>query len=120
MAEGLLRNYFGNKYEAYSAGTQPSNVHPLAIKTMKELNIDISNHSSKHFEELKEVDFDIVITVCDTVRESCPLYFGNAQKLHWGFEDPATASGTEEEVLTKFHQIRDQIKNKILDYFQNS
>lgn len=113
MAEGLLRFHYGDKYEAYSAGTKPSIVNPYAIRVMNELGIDISNHNSKHIDELKNIDFDVVITVCDNAKESCPAYFGKAKKLHWSFEDPAEAKGTEEEIMDKFREARDQIKDMI-------
>lgn len=113
IAEGILRHYYGDKYEVYSAGTQPSSVNPYAVKVMNELDIDISDHYSKHIDNLKDIDFDIVITVCDNAKESCPAYFGKAKKLHWSFEDPAEAKGNDNEILKKFRDIRDQIKNTI-------
>ena len=115
MAEGLLKFYYDNKYEVYSAGTKPSTVDLYAVRVMKELGIDISHQYSKHIDELKDIDFDSVITVCDNAKESCPTYFGRAKILHWSFEDPANANGVEEEILEKFRGIRDQIKDTISD-----
>lgn len=114
MAEGLLRHNYGNKYEVYSAGTQPTSINPYAVRVMKEIGIDVSSQYSKHVDDLKDIDFDIVITVCDNAKESCPAYFGRAKKLHWGFEDPAGATGTEEAILAKFREIRDQIIGLLL------
>lgn len=113
IAEGLLRDYCGDIYEVYSAGTQPSSVNPYAVKVMNELGIDILDHYSKHIDNLKDIDFDIVITVCDNAKESCPASFGQAKKLHWSFEDPAETMGTDDEILNKFRDIRDQIIDKI-------
>lgn len=113
MAEGLLKFYYDDKYKVYSAGTKPSTVNQYAVGVMKELGIDISHQYSKHIDELKDIVFDSVITVCDNAKESCPAYFGKAKKLHWSFEDPANATGVEEEILEKFREIRDQIKDTI-------
>jgi arsenate reductase len=116
MAEGLLR-YFGNdKFEVYSAGLNPSFVHPLAIKVMAEIGIDISNHRSKSVAEFLGQTFDYVITVCDKAKESCPNFPGEMKKIHWSFEDPAEASGTEEERLKVFRKVRDKIKEHILSF----
>ncbi len=118
MAEGLLR-YFGNsRFEVYSAGVNPSFVHPLAIKVMKEIGIDISNHRSKSVAEFLGQTFDYVITVCDKAKESCPNFPGEVKKIHWSFEDPAEATGTEEERLKVFRKVRDEIKEHILSFIK--
>ena len=116
MAEGLLR-YFGNgKFEVYSAGTNPSFVHPLAIEAMNEIGIDISWHRSKSVMEFIGQSFDYVITVCDKAKESCPTFPGDVKRIHWSFEDPAEASGTKEERMKVFRKVRDQIKEHILSF----
>jgi arsenate reductase len=116
MAEGLLR-YFGNgKFEVYSAGTNPSFVHPLAIEAMSEIGIDISWHRSKSVMEFIGQSFDYVITVCDKAKESCPTFPGDVKRIHWSFEDPAEASGTKEERMRVFRKVRDQIKEHILSF----
>jgi arsenate reductase len=116
MAEGLLR-YFGNgKFEVYSAGTNPSFVHPLAIEAMSEIGIDISWHRSKSVMEFIGESFDYVITVCDKAKESCPTFPGDVKRIHWSFEDPAEAIGTKEERMRVFRKVRDQIKEHILSF----
>jgi len=113
MAEGLLRHYYGDKYEVYSAGTKPSIVHPKAIQIMQEIGIDISNQRSKSVNEFKNESFDYVITVCDNAKESCPIFPGKSKRLHWSFIDPAEAIGDTEQVLTVFRMVLEQIKQKI-------
>ncbi|MGQ9627284.1 MAG: arsenate reductase ArsC [Anaerolineae bacterium] len=115
MAEGILRNFYGNKFEAFSAGAKPSYVHPFAVKVMAEIGIDISNQRSKSVEEFTGQEFDYVITLCgDYAKEVCPVFIGKAkERLHWNFVDPAEAEGSEEEVLTVFRKVRDEIKIKI-------
>jgi arsenate reductase len=116
MAEGLLR-YFGNgKFEVYSAGTNPSFVHPLAIEAMSEIGIDISWHRSKSVMEFIGQSFDYVITVCDKAKESCPTFPGDVKRIHWSFEDPAEAIGTKEERMRVFRKVRDRIKEHILSF----
>lgn len=114
MAEGLLRARGGEAYEVFSAGTMPRVVHPLAIKAMQEIGIDISNHSAKSLERFREqAPMDLVITVCDDAAEACP-YFPNARlQVHWGFPDPSQVQGSEEERLSAFRQIRDLIATHI-------
>lgn len=113
MAEGFLNCFYGDRYQAYSAGVRPSRVHPLAIDVMSEVGIDISNQSSKSIEEVIENFFDTVVTVCDDARENCPIYPGGAEVLHHSFEDPSSFDGTPEEVANKFRQVRDEIKGWI-------
>ena len=117
MAEGLLRYYFGDKYEVFSAGTKPSIVNLNAIKVMNEIEIDISGQRSKSVDEFKNQTFDFIITVCDNAKESCPIFPGKAERLHWSFFDPAEALDSQDELLKAFKEVRDQIKAKILDYF---
>ena len=110
MAEGYLRKYAGDKAEVYSAGIETHGVNPRAIQIMKEDGIDISSHTSNHINEYKDIDFDFVITVCDHAREQCPFFPSNAKKFHYNFPDPAKASGTEEEIMNHFREVREMIK----------
>jgi arsenate reductase len=114
MAEGLLRARGGSAFEVFSAGTEPRAVHPLAIKVMQEIGIDLSGHTAKGIDAFAtEPAMDLVITVCDEAQEACP-FFPNARKqVHWGFPDPSRVIGTEGERLAAFRHIRDLIKVKI-------
>lgn len=112
MAEGVLRHYGEDRFEVFSAGTKPSIVNPTAIQVMGEIGIDISGHRSKHVDEYKGVEFNYVITVCDNAKESCPVFPGNAQKLHWSFPDPPGNETVTEAVLEKFRAVRDLIHEK--------
>jgi arsenate reductase (thioredoxin) len=117
MAEGLVNHFLGEKWEAYSAGTQPAGyVHPLAVQVMAELGIDISGNRSKSTDEFRYVGPDLVITVCDDAAENCPVWLGQGQVAHISFPDPAKASGSEAERLAVFRQVRDDIRQKIFDY----
>lgn len=117
MAEGILRHLKGSKFEVFSAGLRPSVVNPIAIKVMAEIGIDISGHRSKSVDEFQGLGFDFVITTCDGARETCPVFPGKARHLHWGFNDPAAVKGSEEEILSAFRKVRDEIKSKILEEF---
>ena len=111
LAEGLLRSYAGDLFDVHSAGSKPAGyVHPLAIKVMQELDIDISQHTSKHMNDFLNQTIDIVITVCGNADQACPMFPGQVSRHHYGFEDPAHAQGSEEEVLGVFRKVRDQIK----------
>jgi arsenate reductase len=110
MAEGLLRHDGGDRFEVESAGSKPGTVRPEAIAAMRELGIDISAHRSKHVDEFEGQQFDYVITVCDNARESCPVFFGTAKKLHCNFEDPAALQGSEEQRLALFSRVRDELR----------
>ncbi len=117
MAEGWCNKLYPGFITAYSAGTNPGSVDPRAVKVMAEAGVDISGHRSKHALEFKDITFDLVITVCDKARESCPVWFGKAQKLHKSFEDPpllAKGAKTEEEALSHYRRVRDEIKEFIL------
>lgn len=116
MAEGLLRQDAGDRFEVESAGTKASLVRPEAIAAMRELGIDISGHRSKNVDEFEGEKFDYVITVCDNARETCPIFFGDAQKLHRDFDDPAAFSGSEEERLAVFRRVRDQLRRYLCDF----
>jgi len=116
MAEGLLRHEAGERFEVFSAGTHPSKVRPEAIAVMKEIGIDISGHRSKSVDEFAGPDLDMVITVCDNAKESCPVFPGPTERLHWPFEDPASLEGTEEQRQDAFRRVRDQIHGRIRAY----
>jgi arsenate reductase len=113
MAEGLLRNLAGDRFEVMSAGTEATHVRPLAIRAMGELGIDISGQESKTLEKYLKEPFDYVITVCDDANEACPVFPGARRRLHWSFEDPAQATGSEEERLRVFQSVRDEIRERI-------
>lgn len=119
MAEGLLRAKAGDRFSVASAGTQPGIVRPEAILALDELGIDIRGHRSKHLDEFAGQHFRYVITVCDNAKEACPLYPPGTEMLHWSFEDPAAIQGTEDERLTAFRKIRDQISLRIENWLKN-
>lgn len=113
MAEGLLRARGGSRYEAFSAGTEATKVRPEALQVMAELGIDISDQRSKRIDRYLGDAFDWVITVCDRARESCPVFPGATQSLHWDFDDPAAVDGADEVRLAAFRRIRDEIDGQI-------
>jgi arsenate reductase len=114
MAEGLVNHFLGDEWRAYSAGTRPAGyVHPMAVQVMSELGIDISGQRSKSADEFRECEFDTVLTVCDDAAQNCPVWLGSGRKLHVGFEDPACATGSEEDRLAIFRRVRDQIRMQI-------
>ena len=117
MAEGFLRELYGKNFDAYSAGTHPSQVNPCAVEVMKEKNIDLSHHTSKSVDRFREMQFDYVITVCDDARETCPVFPNGKEFLHKRFEDPTQGTGTEEEKLTLFRRVRDEINTWIGETF---
>lgn len=110
MAAGLLRALHGNQWEAFSAGTNPRGVHPDAVTVMAEIGIDISAHQSQHIASLRGRRFDLVVTVCDDAKESCPIFPGGTNRIHRSFPDPAAAAGTPEERLAFFRLIRDRLQ----------
>lgn len=120
MAEGILRHLAGDRFEVYSGGTRPSNVSPLAVKVMQELQIDISNHTSKSLDQFVSQPFDYVITVCDNAKEECPVFYGASQQLHWSIDDPADAEGSEDERLRAFRHARDDIHSRIKFFLRDS
>lgn len=120
MAEGLLRHDAGERFDVESAGTQPGIVRPEAIAAMKELGIDISGHRSKHVDEFEGQQFDYVITLCDTAKESCPVFFGAAKRLHQSFDDPAAVNGSEEERLALFRRVRGELRTYLADFAKAS
>lgn len=120
MAEGLFRHEGGDRFEVFSAGTKPSLVRPEAVSAMKEIGIDISAHRSKSVDEFIGQPLDVVITVCDNARESCPVFPGTTQRLHWPFEDPAAMRGSESERMAAFRRIRDQIHGRIMVFLDGN
>jgi arsenate reductase len=116
MAEGLLRHDAGGRFEVESAGIRASFVRPEAIAAMRELGIDISGQRSKNVEEFDGRHFDYVITVCDNARETCPVFFGPAERLHHNFDDPAAASGSDEERLAVFRRVRDELRAYLQEF----
>ena len=111
MAEGILLNIASDLIEVASAGSDPSGyVHPKAIASLEEIGSDISNHTSKHMNDFLEQQIHTVITVCGNADQACPTYPGQVQRYHWGFEDPAHAEGSEDEIMEVFRQLRDEIK----------
>jgi arsenate reductase len=114
MAEALWRHLGGGRWEAHSAGSRPAGyVHPLAIRAMAEIGIDLAGARSKSVDEFTGEPFDLVVTVCDSARETCPALPGARRTVHWPFEDPAEAVGSEEERLEEFRRIRDRIRARI-------
>lgn len=118
MGEGLFRHEGHGKYEVVSAGTNPTSVRPEAIFVMKEIGIDISGHRSKSVAEFSGQRFDYIVTVCDSARDRCPVFPGAAERIHWSLEDPAAVEGTEEERLTAFRRIRDQLREQVQTFIR--
>ena len=110
MAEGILRAAAGDLLDVQSAGSKPAGyVHPLAIKALAEIGIDISAHHSKHMDEFLSQDVETVITVCGNADQACPMFPGQLNRHHWGFDDPAHATGSEDEQMAVFRRVRDEI-----------
>ena len=117
MAEGVLREVAGDVLNVQSAGSAPTgSVHPLAILTLGEIGIDISNHTSKHMNEFLSGNVETVITVCDNADQACPSFPGQSYRHHWPFPDPAKVKGTEAEIRNVFEQVRDDIRRVFADY----
>jgi len=116
MAEALMRNMADDRFKVFSAGVEPTQVNPYAIKVMNEIGIDISSYSSKSVNKFLKQEFDYVITVCNHARQVCPVFPGRHEKIHWDIEDPANAKGSEQEKLAFFRKIRDEIKEKCLEF----
>ena len=113
MAEGLLRAKYGNRYDAFSAGTRKTKVSTRAIAVMQEIGIDISHHRSKTIEDLGGVSFDLAVTLCDNARAICPVVSGAKKTIHCGFSDPHLTPGSEEEILNGYRDVRDRIASWI-------
>ena len=113
MAEGMLRAWGGDRFEAHSAGNEVSEVRPLAIRAMSEIGIDISGQHSKSVSDFAGQQFDFAVTVCDDAKEACPYFPGAETQLHWSFDDPSAARGTDDERLAVFRRVRDEIAGNI-------
>jgi len=113
MSEGFLRHHAGDRFEAFSAGTEPGSLHPLAVEAMAEIGIDISGQHAKSVDEFLGRPFEYVITVCERARETCPLFPHAARHLHWDLPDPSRIEGTHEERLVMFRRIRDQVGERV-------
>jgi len=116
MAEGLINHDLAGRVQAFSAGTEPTYVHPLAITAVGEVGIDISRHRSKSIDEFADEKFDFVITLCDHAAESCPVFFGGVQRIHMGLPNPAAVSGNPEEKMAAFRKVREQIREEVVDF----
>tara|TARA_B100000902_G_C26701937_1_gene617624 strand:- start:82 stop:507 length:426 start_codon:yes stop_codon:yes gene_type:complete len=117
LAEGILQAAVGESVEVASAGSDPAGyVHPMAVEVMKEIEIDISAHTSKHLDEFLQREVHTVITVCGNADQACPIFPGQAEKHHWPFDDPAKATGSEEEIHAVFRRVRDEIRAKFEAY----
>ena len=120
MAEGIINHDLGVQWHASSAGTAPSGyVHPLAVQAMAEIDIDISEQRSKSVADLGDQTYDLVVTVCDHAAENCPLWLREGKVVHIGFDDPATASGIQDERLAVFRRVRDEIRDQVLPYLNS-
>jgi len=119
IAEAFFRRYSGDRYKVFSAGLNAHGINPYTIKIMEEIGYDLSTQKSKNLSEyFGKIQFDTVITVCSNADENCPTIPGVKLKLHWPFEDPAAAKGSEEEILAKFRTVRDQIEEKIKEFLK--
>src|SRR5262245_36047110 len=118
MAEGFLRSLAGDRFEVASAGTRAAGVHPLAVRVMAEVGVDISEHVSKLVDQLVEQPWDYVVTVCDAAGEACPVFPEKSRRLHWSFEDPSQAAGSEDQRLEGFRRVRDRIQRRITDWIR--
>ena len=113
MAEGLLRSLGGSDFEVYSAGNDPKGLHPLAVQVMREIRIEITEQQSKSLDRFRGQTFDYIITVCDRVRDHCPTFPGDNQRVHWGFADPAAVTGSEAERSAAFRRVRNEIAERL-------
>lgn len=118
MAEGLLRQAGGEKFEVASAGIDPSFVRPEAIEAMREIGIDISSHRSKSIDEFREQPFDYVITVCDNANQECPMFPGASQRIHWSIKDPAAVEGDNQTRLDAFRLARNELQERLSDFVE--
>ena len=119
MAEGIVNHFLGQRFQAFSAGTEATTVNPRAVAIMAEIGIDITGHHSKTMDEFSGESFDYVITLCGDANEKCPLFFGGVERMHIGFHDPSKVTGTDQEVIADFRRVRDEIKTTLLEFFKN-
>ena len=113
MAEALVRRRFGDLLKVHSAGVAPTQVNPLAVQALKEVGIDASDHRSKHVSDLADIHFDLVVTLCDSARETCPVFPGDTRVIHQAHENPDEATGTDGERMTVFRRVRDQLAHDL-------
>ncbi len=118
MADGLINHDFADRIEAFSAGTEPHGLNLKATQVMAEIGIDISGNNSDHLSQYEGQPFDWVITLCGDANEKCPLFFGEVQRIHIGFDDPPKATGSADEVLNVYRRVRDQIRQELSDFFR--
>ena len=116
MAEGLIRHFREEEFESFSAGIDPKSVHPKALQVMQEAGINISKQHSKHLDEIKNLKFDYVITLCDHAEQNCPLFFTKGKRIHKAFSDPAATNGNDKDLTAAFRIVRDQLKEYIIDF----
>jgi arsenate reductase len=116
MAEGFLRHLAGQDFEVASAGTEAGGVNPLAVRVMADVGVDLVSHTSKTYDRFLGERWDFVITVCDRANEACPVFPGTTIRLHWSFDDPAAAGGSDSQRLAVFRRVRDEIKARIGDW----
>ena len=119
IAHGLLKNLAGNRFNVYSAGSHPSRVHPMSIKVMQEVGIDISHHTSDHIDDYLDKGMDIVITVCDNANKLCPIFPGNVYRLHWSIDDPFSGWDYDESQIDSFSNTREEINDRIRDFLKS-
>ncbi len=120
MAAGWINHLLGNRWEAHSAGTKPAGrVHPLAVEVMAEVGVDLSGAVPMRVQDVQDEAWDLVITVCDSARESCPIFPGTVQHVHLSFPDPAAAEGSEAERLSVFREVRDDIRRRVISELQS-
>jgi arsenate reductase len=119
MAEGLVNHDFAGKIKAFSAGTEPHGLNPKAVQVMAETGIDITTQTSDHLNKYDGQSFDYVITLCGDANEKCPLFMGGVKRLHMGFDDPPKATGSSEEVLAVYRRVRDEIREKLVEFFKS-
>ncbi len=118
MAEGWFRHFTGDRAEIYSAGVEAHGLNPRAVKVMEEVGIDISGQTSNLVDDYRDIEFDTIITVCDSARERCPWFPSSGERIHHSFPDPADAVGTEEEILEVFRSVRDKIRDYVREFVE--
>ena len=118
IAHGLLKKMASKKFDVYSAGSYPSKVHPMSIKVMQEIGIDISSHTSDHFDDYLTTGIEVVITVCDNANKTCPIFPGNVERIHWSINDPFKGWDFDDNEIQSFRETREEIKEKIIRFLK--
>ena len=119
MAEAFLRGCAGDQFDVYSAGLEPQAIHPMTVEVMAERGFDLAGHRAKGLDEyLGRIHFGVLVTVCNRAKETCPIFPGGGTRLHWPFDDPAAATGGEQERLAKFREVRDAIELRIREWLR--